>query len=250
MNQLSFAAGILLTFCYAGFAQTREFELASVHASERRADFWEFRTSNPTSFTASNITLRELFRQAYRLKEYQISGGPKWLDSATYAIAAKPPQPATPEEHRLMVRSLLAERFQLKFHIETRELDVMVLSISKNGPKFQEAVAASPPNGYVKSDSGVFGQSALFKNIKMEIFVNMLSGNCGTLNFLPVIDGTGLTGSYDLRTSTIANPNGLPRTLTDQLCEAISQLGLEFKRQKMPIQIYVIDSAEQTPTEN
>lgn len=78
----------------------------------------------------------------------------------------------------------------------------------------------------------------------------MLSGSCGTLNFLPVIDGTGLTGSYDLRTNTVANPSGLPRTLTDQACEAISQLGLEFKRQTVSIQTYAIDFAERTPTEN
>lgn len=239
MRQIRYLTCVLLMSCGASFAQTLEFEVASVRASNRRAGSWAIRTSDPTSFTASNITLKELFRQAYRLKPYEMSGGPQWIDSATFDIAAKPPAEATPNEMRLMVRSLLVERFHLKFHTETKEIDVMVLSISKNGPKFHEVPPIDPSNGSVSS-----------MHMKMETFVNMLSGNCGTLNFLPVIDGTGLTGTYDLKMETQANPTGLPRTAMDQQCETISQLGLEFKRQKLPIQIYVIDSAERTPTEN
>lgn len=143
--------GIFLLVSSASLAQTREFEVASVRVSDRKAGAWAFRTSNPTTFTADNITLKELFQRAYGLKPYEMSGGPQWLDSATFDIVAKPPTEATPEEMRLMVRSLLAERFQLKFHIETKDMDAMVLSISKNGPKFQEAATVGPANGYVKS---------------------------------------------------------------------------------------------------
>jgi uncharacterized protein (TIGR03435 family) len=80
----------------------------------------------------------------------------------------------------------------------------------------------------------------------------MLSGVCGTLElpFGPVIDMTGLKGEYDLGVQTRPNPDSGPRTLIDQFCEAAPQLGLEFKREKVPIDMYVIESADKVPTEN
>jgi uncharacterized protein (TIGR03435 family) len=91
-----------------------------------------------------------------------------------------------------------------------------------------------------------------FQKRSLEMLANMLSGTCGTLEipFGPVVDMTGLKGEYDLRVETRPNPGTGPRPLNDQYCEAVRQLGLEFKRQKVPMDIYVIDSAERVPAGN
>ena len=80
--------------------------------------------------------------RAYELKNYQIAG-PAWLDSERYEIAAKIPAGAGKSEVALMLRTLLAERFRLVAHRETRELPIYAMVVAKNGPKFQGSPAAS-----------------------------------------------------------------------------------------------------------
>jgi uncharacterized protein (TIGR03435 family) len=247
-------------FATGTLAQTRtvpEFEAASVRPAKPQGRGrggngpWGLKF-DPGLLVATNITLKELFRQAYRLKEYQLTG-PDWLNSTTYDITAKSATAATPDELRLMLRKLLADRFQLKSHSETKQMEVVALRVAKNGPKFHQAEAGPPSDADGKPHTGPFGMSPMFQKLTLETLANMLSGSCGTLElpFGPVVDMTGIKGEYDLRMKTAPNPDsGGPRTLIDQVCEALPQLGLEFKREKVPVETYVIDSAERVPSEN
>src|SRR5262245_49789466 len=105
-----------------------------------------------------NATARMLLRSAYRLQDYQIIGGPDWLNGDRFDIQASPPADYKPEPPppcagdcpltppQIMMQGLLADRFQLKTHRETRELPVYELTIAKNGFKLKE-VGAPPPRG-------------------------------------------------------------------------------------------------------
>ena len=79
--------------------------------------------------------MKTLLMRAYELKSYQIAG-PAWMDSERYEIAAKIPAGSTPREVPFLLRTLLAERFHLVAHNETRQLSIYELAIAKSGPKF------------------------------------------------------------------------------------------------------------------
>ncbi len=89
--------------------------------------------------TANNISVKMLMMMAYQIKDNQISGAPGWMESEHYDISAKPEGSADQEQIRLMMQSLLADRFQLKFHRETKEQTIYALVVDKNGPKLKES---------------------------------------------------------------------------------------------------------------
>ncbi|HTX39210.1 MAG TPA: TIGR03435 family protein [Bryobacteraceae bacterium] len=117
-------------------------------------------TTSPGQLSGT-ATLKNLLMRAYELKNYQIAG-PAWLDSERYEIAAKIPAGAGKREVALMLRTLLAERFRLVAHRETRELPLYAMVVAKNGPKFQESSAASR-NAASAADDGVLPRASVPK---------------------------------------------------------------------------------------
>jgi uncharacterized protein (TIGR03435 family) len=112
-------------------------------------------THDPERFSFTGAVLRDLLYRAYGLEDYQQQiSGPGWIDTEKYDIAVKIPPGATKEQFRQMLANLLAERFQLKVHHETKQLPVYELVVGKNGPKLKESVkdpdaiapAAGPPS--------------------------------------------------------------------------------------------------------
>ena len=97
----------------------------------------------PTSFNVTNVPLRLLITQAYRLSSYQLVGAPSWIDSERFDIVAKAPEGSRPDQTMLMLRGLLAERFKLKVHGETRETQVYALVLARSdgklGPKLSKS---------------------------------------------------------------------------------------------------------------
>ena len=85
----------------------------------------------PTSFNVTNLPLRMLITQAYRVSGYQLVGGPSWLDSERFDIVAKAPEGSTPDQTMLMLRGLLADRFKLKVHGETRDAQIYALVLAR-----------------------------------------------------------------------------------------------------------------------
>lgn len=118
-----------------------QFEVASVKSNKSGPNMISMRTL-PTSFNVTNMPLRMLIVQAYRVSGYQLVGGPSWIDSERYDIVAKGPEGSRPDQTPLMLRGLLADRFKLKIHGETRDTPVYALVLARSdgklGPKLSK----------------------------------------------------------------------------------------------------------------
>ena len=195
-------------------------------------------------------TLRNLIGMAHGVRGFQISGGPKWIDTDRFDIdarsviwdAANPPDQARMrEEYRRIterLRNLLADRFHLTFHAETREQPVYALVVAKGGSKLQEATESERP--FIRR----MGVGTL-KGVASS--VGMLIGNLSNELERRVIDKTGLTGTYDFelkwRPALSADTDGA--TIFGALEE---QLGLRLESEKGPVKILVVESAEKPST--
>jgi uncharacterized protein (TIGR03435 family) len=145
------AAAVLLAIAGGMLAQSTavrpsfaEFEAASIKPSlPGTAGRW-IRMQSAHEFTAKNHALKTLIAAAYNLNPKAISGGPAWVDSEHFDIVAKAPSAARPnlDEQMTMLRRLLADRFQLSFHREQRELHVYELTVAKGGPKLKESTVS------------------------------------------------------------------------------------------------------------
>ena len=131
MRAAILGAGLIIFTSCAAFGQTAEepttFEVASVKPAEPSAMGMirvQMRggpgTPDPGQLTYTNVSLKNVLTNAYGVKGYQING-PKWLDSERFDITAKIPKGATKEQFKLMLQNLLAERFKLTLHHETKE---------------------------------------------------------------------------------------------------------------------------------
>jgi len=229
-----------------------EFEVASIRAHPDAPHSIGISTAGnrltvEASFTAAIILY------AYNLKNYQLDV-PKSLPEAfgtMYDIAATAEGGATPtqDEFRRMLQSLLADRFKLRFHREMREMPVYELVAAKNGPKLNE----SGPNAESMGRMTVNGRNyqASIPKASMDDVVRAI-GN----SFLdrPVLDKTGLTGTYDLKLTYTpdipSNRKGDPDPNDISIFTAVQeQLGLKLEPTKARVEILVVDRVEK-PTEN
>jgi uncharacterized protein (TIGR03435 family) len=243
--RFGFSFGILMLA--AGWAQApapAEFEVASVKLTQhgRTVDGSSHSTVGNTdqgSFSASNASLQMLLGWAYDVKDYQISG-PDWLksDDARYDISAKAPAGASSRQMPEMLKALLAERFKVALHRETRTLPIYALVTAKGGPKLHEA----PADGHSSTNSR--GGHITAQHVSMVDLGDSLSRQLGRA----VIDQTGLKGAFDFTLEYAADDADTSRpSIFTALQE---QLGLRLEATKGPVEVLVIDRAERVPTEN
>jgi uncharacterized protein (TIGR03435 family) len=239
------------------------FEVASIKRSAPEAPGFFLQIRPGGGLQATGATVKNLIGLAYGLREFQISGGPKWADSDRFDINARAERSSASEtpaangsELRERVKSLLAERFQLAVHSENKEQDVYALVVAKNGPKFHET----------KSESGrsIRGRrgSITGQGTTMQLLAVNLSNQIGS----PVLDRTGLPGNYDFKlewTSDLGRGSGSiggsaaepePPLASDPEGPSVfaalqQQLGLRLERQKGSVKVLVIDRLEK-PSEN
>ena len=202
-------------------------------------------------------SLRVLVFYAFDVQGYQIVGGPDWIDKERYNIVGRAPassdsatarkasfQTTPNDEQRKMLQSLLAERFGFKFHRETKEGPVYVLTKGNNKLQMQDA---KDKDGYMRGaiimkQGGIVDGEADAQNIPMSYFASVLSRHLGR----PVLDQTGLTGSYDFH----LNPDDPTNTdMEAAVFDVVKRLGLKITPGKGPIETIVIDNATK-PTEN
>jgi bla regulator protein BlaR1 len=201
---------------------------------------------SPASLSMWNVSLGDCVQWAYGVKFYQVSG-PNSLDAERYDILAKASAPASVLQLRSMLQQLLAERFRLTLHRDTRELPVYELIVAKSGPKLPAAKADGDlPVRAVESLPRVQDGSFVFQETTMAEFAEKLSLLRGIER--PVLDRTGIKGVYDIilrsAASAILQENG-PSLLT--LVQ--EQLGLKLAPARDPIEVLVIDHSEK-PSEN
>ncbi len=178
MRHLRFVSATVLTVSVAGvlfsahsnvFAQEQgkvEFEVASLKLAPPESGNFRLFWVAGGRFIATNATLKQLVGFAYDVRGDQISGGPKWLDSDEYNVEAKPGSTtripegfAASSTFRMMVRSLLEDRFRLRIHREAREAQIYELQVAKGGPKLA-AATKTIPSGLFPERGRVDGKAA------------------------------------------------------------------------------------------
>jgi uncharacterized protein (TIGR03435 family) len=243
----------------------------------------------PDGLVYSGFSLRRLILQAYGIQDFLISGTPNLFDSDAYDIDAKMEssvadalQMLSPEDRVIarqhMLQAILAERFKLTIHRETKELPVYILVVSKNGPKFHEGKPGDTYADGVKRANGSpigpgqWGMTADGVDVYQGVPIATLVQELSLISRRPVLDKTNLTGKYDFKmklavdnpespqtsavpTTVPGTPSGAPPSAsldsaTFALISAFQdQLGLKVASGKGPVEVIVIDHVEK-PSEN
>lgn len=235
---------LLLTAVLAGlFGQT--FDVASVRPQAPEDRGFLVRPPNRGQFTANGAVAKLLVMIAYDVQESQIVGGPSWLGTEKWDIQAKSETDKhNVEETHLMLQRLLADRFGLRLHRSTEQLPVYVLTINKGGLKFKASQAT-----VMNLQAGP--NSIIMQGATIDRLIGVLATALGR----PVVDRTGLTGSYDLTVQWddapvrnggfpgTANPPGTAAGIErGSIFTALpDQLGLRLDAQRAPVDVLVID---------
>jgi len=248
-------------------------------------------TSDPGRIRFTDMTLKVLIMRAYAVQGFQVSG-PSWIDSQRFDIIAKVPDGATRDDARVMLQNLLSDRFRLKLRKESKEAPIYELVVAKGGVKIKEAAqTAAPPaegagslssglrlrgkDGFLRTPHGQLGIQAMVNGrmrlaggaVTMARLAEILGMTLGR----PVVDQTGLTGTYGVALDF--SPEGMgpgpkgpgpgagggdaaePRRDSNDsgptLFRALQeQLGLKLESGKGPVERLVVESAEKTPSGN
>ena len=205
------------------------------------------RRPNPGTVNCTSATLKQILLQAYEIKTYQLEG-PAWLDSDTYDVMAKVPEGVPVEKIPAMLQALLAERFKVVLHKETRSLPAYDLTTAKGGPKLKEvdpaevakaaqsaggdgnatppppppppgAAGGSPRLGTMTVRLSSNGAREVRSKMTMTQLANMLSNNLSR----PVVDMTDLKGTYNIELTYLANESD---SLQSQLRAATPPAGM------------------------
>jgi len=232
----------------ASFAQTPSaFDSASVKPNVNHETNGEGRprasvNATPGYLAIQNSTLSQCIQWAYNVQAFQVSG-PSWIDSERFDIAAKASGAAPQDQLRLMLQTLLKERFKLEFHRESKELPGYALLVAKGGPKLHESLTDGDP--VMKPNRNIMTG----EHVTMSWFAGTLTNPLRS----PVVDMTGLTGRYDftIDISKYATPNTPPQEMPAALAECLQQeLGLKVEARKLPLDVLVVDHAEKSPAAN
>ncbi len=206
------------------------------------------------TLTTRGTTLKDVIQWAYNVHPRQVSGGPGWIEWDKFDIVAKPEGGVflDGEQIKTMLRTLMADRFQLRLHHEIKDLPVYALTIGKNGPKMK---VRTDGDGGAPFSLLIGGPRWPVRNAPMALMVSVLQM---VVLDRPVLDKTGLTGNFDFDlvwtpdetqfggkgASMPGDPNA-PNIFTAMQ----EQLGLKLEAQKALVDVLVIDSVEK-PTEN
>jgi len=192
-------------------------------------------------FNVAGCRFIYIVAQAYDLHYYQVVDAPNWAaegSSSRFDIQAEAADTAGKDQIRLMLRSLLADRFQLRFHREMRDLSALALTAGKNGAKLQVARDNGKPRGSGQIelvDSGWIRGTNIFPSFLADALSGQLS--------LPVIDRTNIANAIDF--SLQWAPDGKADDVHPSIFAAVQeQLGLKLESLKAPIEVLVVDHLE------
>ena len=232
-----------------------KFEVASIKPNTSGDRNVGFRIMPGGKISCNNATPKVLVMMAYDLKPHQIEGGPSWFDTVHYDINAEASGPTDRSQLKLMLQSLLADRFKLVTHRETKEMPIYALVVAKNGPKLQK----SESQGEMRARFRIGRGELTLESADMAGLADALSNQVGRT----VLDRTGITGHYDIKVqwtpdesegrmlkgppgaSPGPGPDAPPPDAGPSVFTAIQeQLGLKLEPQKGPVEVLVIDHIE------
>ena len=187
----------------------------------------------------TNISLKQLVQNAYQLHEFNYSA-PSWLDSACFDVVAKIPEG---KHHQVaeMLQTMLADRFKLAVHRESRDEPGLALTIDKKGLRIK------PVDGD-GTMTGTWPTRVQLKGGSMSQFASALA----TVLNRPVRDTTDAKGVYDIDIKWTADmpTSNDPTDMPGSVYGAVAELGLRLRAQKVPVEVLVVDRLERTPTDN
>jgi uncharacterized protein (TIGR03435 family) len=219
---------------------------------------WQTVRLGTGELTVKNETLQMLIRHAYQVEADQIHGGPNWVDAARYDIEAKMEKTAAeglqqlgPDqgelEQRRLLQALLADRFKLVVHRDTRAVPVYDLVLAENGPKLQQSLPgdAEAQGRVIQVGNGhITG-----REVPIATLASLLSEQLGHT----VVDKTGLTNHYDVtlewptsvdRQQATENGSSAENSKEGIVAAVEEQLGLKLELHQAPMEILVIDHVE------
>jgi uncharacterized protein (TIGR03435 family) len=237
--------------------QGRTFEVVSIKRAAPGTDEKAFRLLPGATVRVRNSTLRSLILITYDLRDFQLSGGPSWVNTEPFDIDAKPDRPEGPsdfakmtdeqgravEEHtRERLRAMLAERFGLSLRREEREQPVLVLSLAKERHYLRPSAPSDSPRQNIRAGVGRMRAT----HVTMEMLARSLAAEVER----PVKDRTGLAGYYDFDLEWTPDAStDLPGALPSIYTALRDQLGLKLEAGRAPVEHFVIERA-QRPSEN
>lgn len=265
------------------------FEVASVKANHSGDPGIRFQSPPGGRFTAVNAPVRELIRMAYQLQPFQIVNAPAWVDNDRFDVVAKapadtpsaaPPGAGGPNTMQRMMQSLLADRFKLKAHRETREMPIYALVLARTdgklGPKIEvsttdcaalmsaraRGAGAAPPPPLQRGERPQCGMFMGPGNVGAgDVSMTQFANSLGFRLQRSVIDRTGLTAKYSFSLEFAPEqlafgPPGAPQpalaadpSLPSLFTALQEQLGLKLESQRGPVDVLVIERVDH-PTED
>jgi uncharacterized protein (TIGR03435 family) len=251
LTVLAALLSVVIAFGYAQSAQL-SFEVASVRPSQHEVgpDYNNQIIYSPAGFTGRNLTLKRLVAEAWQCQINQVVG-PPWLDRNEYDVAARVPDGTGNEQIPLMLRSLLADRFGLKEHSDTRQMRVYELTIGQGGPKI---------HSIQPGDTSTEGSGFHFRG-DMRHFADLLAvqfsipapdsptvpARAGGSPIL-VLDKTALPGTYEFSASLRQESGTDAFTAWKSALE--DQLGLKIESRMAEVPVLIVDDAAKIPTGN
>jgi len=227
-------------------SQTLSFEAASIKPTQSLPGSPSQIQTDKGRIRGRNVTLKRCIRGAYDIPETLIFGGPAWAGEDRYDIEATAGGPAGNPELSIMLQSLLADRFQLGFHRERREVAGYALVLAKGGIKAKLSAKDAQAKNNASFASGILESEA-------STMVNLAQKLSDALR-TPVVDFTGLDGNYNFtltwnpQDSQALSAGARGRAAAEPVSAPIftalqEQLGLKLESRKVPIEVIVIDSA-------
>jgi uncharacterized protein (TIGR03435 family) len=224
------------------------FEAASVKPHDPKTPFSKGRILPSGGIEAAGWTVQDLLMFAYGVRPDMIVGLPKWAKESPFDVIAKAPHDTPPATLRVMLQTLLAERFKLASHREDRPMPVYVLTVGKRGHKLQPAAGTLPHCSWIALPNQVSRRDC--QNMTMAELAKQLPG-LGHIGIdLPVVDKTGLEGAWDFHFDVRLLPpdagaaEARPEAATSQgptIFDAFEELGLKLEPHKAPAPVIVVD---------
>jgi uncharacterized protein (TIGR03435 family) len=275
---------IILTNCLLSFGQSPElparFEIADVHISAKTVNpFVRTGPARGGRYEVKNATMVDLIRIAYGFSPDKVLGGPNWLEMDRFDVLAKVPADSTQETQKLMLQSLLEDRFKLNVHKETKPLPTYALVVGKK-PQLKEADGTEEPGCRPQTASGAPSEGGIrmfttslngaptsfslgpgmtihyvCRNMTMAALAAGLRGMMGaSVGPNQVLDETGLKGNwnFDVKWSMqFLGPIGATSGDRISVFEAVEkQLGLKLEERQIPTPVIVVDSVNEKPSDN
>jgi uncharacterized protein (TIGR03435 family) len=283
MKRVIPGAVVLLCAAWPAFSQTADaapkFEAADIRVSPKVQN--PFVRTGPVRggrYEVKQATIVDLVHLAYDIDADKVLGGPSWLEMDRFDVIAKVPAGTTPDDQNLMLQSLLADRFKLAIHKETKPLPTYAL-VAGRKPQLKQA-EGTEESGCKPQAQGGGGEGTMrlmmgndngttttftlgpggtiqyaCRNMTMEAFAAGLPRMMGSqLGPNPIVEDTGLKGrwNFDVRWSMrMFGPMGMNQGDQISVAEAMEkQLGLKLEERQVPTPVMVVDSVYEKPGEN